>query len=323
MTHLLDAVNLFTEIAQKNRPVLVLTSDLKKEAAKVLQEVSARGRLRVCVVKIPLFGIKNELWLEDLAMMTGTKVIDEELGMPLSAVTIKDLGFARQVSVGISTTKIIASKRDEPAIEKRIAIYKNDLEKLIGERERIDVRNRVSFLSSKAAVITVGYSTELELREKGDRVEDAMCAVRAAKEEGFVPGGGMALLRIAKKIDLSLLKERYRLGAETLIKACSKPAIQILLNAGEDPEKILSEILQKDDVDYGYNVATEEFGQLSQMGIIDPKKVTRAALQNATTISLLLITTEAAIADKREDPSAWQPPAGWRPPSNSNLNHKY
>jgi len=276
----------------------------------------------VCAIKLPVFGINNDKWLEDLAMLVGTKVVDEEAGISLSEITASSLGFAKQVTVGISNTKIVESKRDKGAIEKRLEVYEKDLEKLIGDRDRFDVQRRMSFLSSKAAVITVGYSTELELHEKGDRVDDAMCAVRAAREEGFVPGGGTTLLRLSRNIDIEELDERYRFGAEALLKSCERPIRQILENAGENIDEIISKIMKKDDFEFGYNIDSEEYGSLTEMGVIDPKKVTRAALQNAATISLLLITTEAAIADIPENQSGYQPPAGWRLPDDK-LNHKY
>lgn len=325
ITHLADAAELLNSVAQKNRPLLIICKSLKKEAAQVLFENSTRGRMNVCVCKLPLFkGSSNpQMWLEDLAMLTGTKVVDEEEGIPLSQINIDDLGFARQVNVDISTTKIVASRRNERAIEARLDMYRNDLNKLIGDRERRDIMDRMSFLSSRAAVITVGYSTELELREKGDRVEDAMCAVRAAREEGYVPGGGTTLYKISNNISLDDLGEKYRTGAQALLRACQRPLRQILENAGEDIERILDQLSQSRDFDYGYNVDTGTFGSLIQMGVIDPKKVTKTALQNATTIALLLITTEAAIADVEYVREGWVPPAGWRPPSDTKFNHRY
>lgn len=325
ITHLADAGPLLQAVAQKNRPLLIISKSLKKEAAQVLFENSTRGRMNVCACKLPLFkGSPNpQLWLEDLAMMVGTKVIDEEAGMPLSELTIKDLGFARQVTVDISTTKIVASKRDENAISSRLERYQEDLKKLIGDKDRYDIERRSNFLSSNAAVITVGYATELELREKGDRVEDAMCAVRAAREGGYVPGGGTTLFRLSRQIDVSEIDERYQSGAIALLKACQRPIRQILENASENIDEILTELDKSDEFDYGYNVDSGKFGSLIEMGVIDPKKVTKSALENATTIALLMITTEAAIAHVDANNDGWQPPAGWRLPDNRNLNHKY
>lgn len=325
ITHLADAGNLLENIAKSNKPLLIITKGLKKEAAKIIFDNSKRGRINVCVCKLPMFrgSPSPNRWLEDLAMMVGTRVVDEEEGIPLSEMKVSDLGFARQVNVDISTTKIVASKRNNDAIESRMKSYEEDIQKLIGERERRDIENRMNFLSSSAAVITIGYSTELELREKGDRVEDAMCAVRAAREEGYVPGGGTTLYKISNMIDTSDLDNRYLNGANALLAACKRPIKQILENAGENIDDILSKLDESDVFEFGYNVDREQFGLLTDMGVIDPKKVTKAALKNATTISLLLITTEAAIADLSANSDGWQPPAGYRAPGNGGWDHKY
>lgn len=324
ITHLSDATKILESLAKANKPLLIIAKGIKKEAAQILRENSVRGRLRVCAIKIPVFGSNHDMWLEDLAMLVGTKVVDEDYGVSLESLDISDLGFAKQVTVDISSTKIIESKRNLKAIEGRIDLYEKDLNKLIGDRDREDTKNRLKFLSSKAAIITVGYSTEAELREKGDRVEDAMCAVKAANEEGYVPGGGLTLYKLSKMIDLSPLNEEYRFGAEILLGACRKPIMQILNNALEDTDKIFNKIDSEAGFDFGYNVDTEQYGSMLEMGIIDPKKVTRVALQNATTIALLLLTTDAIIADMPNAPSGWQPPAGYRlPGQQKEFNHKY
>lgn len=323
ITHISDNAQLFHELSSKNMGLLIISKDLKKEALKIFLENNKLGRIRVCAIKIPPFGKRNDEWLEDLAALTGTVIVGEDRGKPLSEVTVEDLGFAGRVEVDKHFTKISSPSRDEARISARMEDYREDLQKLGGDLERKDIRDRMAFLTSKAAVITVGYSTELELREKGDRVEDAMSAVRAAIEEGFVPGAGMTLYRAAQSVDLSDLDEKYHAGAEVLLEACKKPAIQILDNAMEDFDEILSQVMSEDSVQFGYNCATREFGDLIEMGVIDPKKVTRTALQNATSIALLLLTTEAVVAELPEDPSGWQPVAGWRPPSETGLNHKY
>lgn len=327
ITHLADAGPLLNKLAQKNKPLLIISKGLKKEAFTVLQENNARGRMRVCACKIPVFkgSVSNKMWLEDLAMLLGTKVVDEDNGISLQSIDINDLGFAKQISVNSTTTKIIASKRNESLISARISQYKDDLGKLIGDIERRDIENRMSFLSNKAAVITVGYSTELELREKGDRVEDAMCAVRAAIKSGYVPGAGVTLLKAAQlcKNEFESIDDKYKEGAFAVFNACNKPFRQILYNASLHYEDIEERILSNDDINFGFNVDTEEYGNLIDMGVIDPALVTITALTNAVTIAVLLITTDAAIADVSSNKDGWQPPAGWRPPSQANLNHKY
>jgi chaperonin GroEL len=327
ITHLTDAAQLINKLAQKNKPLLIISKGLKKEAFSILQENSVRGRMRVCACKLPLFrgSVSNKMWLEDLAMLLGTKIVDEDNGISMESLDVSDLGFAKQVSVGSSLTKIIASKRNESLISSRVEQYKTDLSKLIGDLERRDVENRMSFLSSRAAVITVGYSTELELREKGDRVEDAMCAVRAAIKGGYVPGAGIALLKASEMCleELASLDEKYKQGAFAVLDACRKPFRQILHNASISHEDIENVILMNDDINFGFNVDTEEYGDLIEMGVIDPALVTITAITNAVTIAILLITTDAAIADVSANRDGWQPPAGWRPPSNGSFNHKY
>jgi chaperonin GroEL len=178
-------------------------------------------------------------------------------------------------------------------------------------------------LKNKAAIISVGYSTELELKEKGDRVDDSICATRAAIEEGFVPGGGIAILRAANQVDLSELDKELVPAAKVLLGACVRPITQITENAFEDPEKIVETVLKSNNINFGYNAASGEFEDLVEAGVIDPKKVVRTALQNAASISLLLINTEAIVSEQADNPSSWQPPAGWRPPEEGKLEHKY
>lgn len=323
ITHITDNAKLFHEISTQNKNLLIICKDLKKEALKIFLDNHALGRIRVCAIKIPTFGKRNDEWLEDLAALTSTVIVGEERGLPLSEVSIDRLGFAGRVEIDRYHTKITDPKKNEAKVSERLQTYQQDIKKLVGEFEIKDIKDRMAFLSSQAAVLTVGYSTELELREKGDRVDDAMSAVRAAIEEGFVPGGGFALLRIADSIDLSELEEKYRPAAQVLIDACRRPSKQILENARLDPELILSQVLENEDFSFGYNTATGELGNLIEMGVVDPKKVTRTALQNATSIAQLLITTEAVIAENPENESGWQPPAGYRLPSDTGLNHKY
>ncbi len=325
ITHLTDNPGLFGELSQQNKSLLVICTDLKKEALQVLVTNHQAGRLKVSAIKIPNFGRKNDMWLEDLALLVGTKIVGEDRGFPLSEVVESDLGFAEKIEVSKYVTKITAPKSNRKLVEERISEYKTDMEKLIGDLDRKDIRDRLSFLSSNAAVITVGYSTEAELREKGDRVEDAMWALRAAQEQGYVPGGGFALLKAATGIDVSKAKKDWLPAIEVFIEACKSPAKQILANAQEDVDTIINNVMQSNvnDKFYGYNSAVSSYCNLKEAGIIDPRKVTRTALQNATSIALLLLTTEAVVSESADNPSGWQPPAGYRLPSNTGLNHKY
>jgi len=269
-------------------------------------------------------GVSGRLeWLEALSALVGTKVFGADGGSALSSATVDDLGFAKKVVVSRFLTKVFEGRKDESRIKDKLSAYRKDLDKLIGDSERLDVKNRISFLKNKAAILSVGYSTELELREKGDRVDDAICATRAAIEEGYVAGGGIALLRAANKVDLSSLDKALVPAAKVLLDACVRPIAQIVENAFEDSGKIVKKVLGSKNINFGYNAANGKFEDLVVAGVIDPKKVTRTALQNAASISLLLINTEAIVSEQDENPSGWQPPAGWRPPEEGTLVHKY
>jgi chaperonin GroEL len=323
ITHITDNEGLFHELSNQNKNLLIICKDLKKEALRIFLGNNARGRIRVCAVKIPTFGKRNDEWLEDLSSLLDTVIVGEERGMPLSDVAVDTLGFASRVEVGKHHTNITGPKRNEARIQDRMDNYKKDLQKLVGDFELKDIRDRMAFLSSRASVLTIGYSTELELREKGDRVDDAMSAVRAAIEEGYVPGGGFALLRAASSVDLSKLDRRYHPAAKILLDSCWRPAAQIIRNASEDPDQILSTVALNSNISFGYNTAIGEYGDLIDMGVLDPKKVTRTALQNAVSIAMLLITTDAVIAENPDEPDGWQPPAGWRQKSQTNHNHNH
>lgn len=323
MSHIEDAKNLFNQIAQNNESLLVIAKDVNKIALKTLVENHRTGFLKNCAIKIPNFGAYQDRWFEDLSIVLGTKIMGEERGLPLKDLEVSDLGFAKKVEVSKYGTRIVSPERDEERTSFQIAQYEEDLEKLIGESERVDIRKRKGFLTNKASVITIGYNTELELREKDDRLIDATSAVRAAIDEGIVPGGGMALFNAASKINIDSVEEKYRPAVELLVSACVRPAIQIISNTGADPAAILERIIKEGGNSFGYNSADDSFGDLFDMGVVDPKKVTRTALQNALSVALLLLTTEAIIVESLEDPSGWQPPAGWRLPSKDGLNHKY
>lgn len=324
LSHLHDCETLFTQIAEKNASLLVIAKDVTKLALKTLVHNHRHGVLSSCAIKTPTFGGFQDKWMEDLAMIFGTSIFSDDHGLALSEATLDMLGYAESIEVGRHTTKVTNPKRDEGKISEQMKHYQEDVELLLGDRERFDIKKRMQFLTSRAAVITVGYATELELREKGDRADDAMAAVTAAIEEGIVPGAGMTLFNAAKNVDLSVVDEKYLPAVELLIGACTRPAMQILSNAGENVEEILAQVVTAAPSEsYGFNAATGEFGDLFEMGVVDPKKVTRTALQNALSIALLLLTTEAVIVDRPDDPSSWQPPAGFRLPSENGLNHKY
>lgn len=312
------------EVAQLKTDILLVCQDLKKEALALAVQNFTAGRLNICPIKTPKFGRNQNVWLEDFAHLVGAVIIGGDNGVPLSDFKTSHLGFAKKVIVDSYKTKIIEPTSFRNVVAEKIKLYRSGLNHLIGDLDRKDLQDRIGFLTSKAAVITVGYNTELELREKGDRVEDAIFAVKAAIDEGYVVGGGFALWRAAQAIEKSRLgevPESWHPAVRVLLEACKAPARQIIRNAGLDPEIILKEL--DSDLDVGYNTSIGKFGNLVEMGVIDPKKVTRTALENATSIALLLITTDAIIAENPQHESSWQPPAGYRLPSDTGLNHKH
>lgn len=331
ITHISDNTELFDELSKANAPLLLICKDLQKEALKLFLQNNAHGRIRVCAIKLPKdgfgrFHMHQDRWLEDLAMQTGTVVVSEEKGIPLADLTLDDLGHAKKVVVDRYLTKILEPQPTVAAVEERIVEYTADKEKLLNDRDKMDLDDRINSLRGKGTVLIIGYHTEAELRQTGDRLDDAMFAVECAMDSGYVIGGGTALMRAAHWVRLAKLDEldeELRPAAEVLLQACMRPYLQILKNADLDIEEILNKVLPAAEPNFGYNVAEGKYGDLVEMGVIDPKKVTQTALVNATSIATLLIRTEAAVAESKEDPVGWQPPAGYRLPSDSGYNHKY
>ena len=314
-------LKILNELSDSNSPLLIIAKDVNREALQTLVANNKLGRLKVAAVKMPIFGAAQDEWVSALASMVGTSVV----GDSVSATTLNmgSLGFAKRVVVNRVNTKIIEGRRNAEELEEKLATYKSDLSKLISESALIDTKNRISFINGKASVISVGYSTELELREKGDRVEDAICATKAAIEEGYVPGGGTALLKCARSVDLKSIDKNLIPAVEVVLNACTRPVRQISENAGKDPTEVINTVTSNNSFNFGYNAATDSYEDLVESGIIDPKKVTRTALENAVSISMLLINTGAVVSEQQNNPSSWQPPAGWRPPEEGKLSHKY
>lgn len=316
-------LNILNELSESQVPVLLICKSLKQEALATLVTNNKLGRLRCVATELPTYSRNSKEWLDDLSILLGAKIVGPEFGLEPQDLKVKDLGFAKRVIVGKHETKILEGRKDDKRLESKMDIYTEDLKKLLGDTDRLDIRRRLEFLTNKAAVIIVGYSTELELREKGDRIEDALGATKAALEEGFVPGGGAALYRAARMVDTSKAPPEIRESAEVLLSSCSRPLRQIAKNAFEDPDEIIEKYSELKDINYGFNASNGMWEDLVEAGVIDPKKVTRTALENSTSIALLLINTEAVVSDQPDNPSDWQAPAGWRPPESSNLNHKY
>lgn len=315
---------LLNEISNNQTPLMIICKSLKQEALATLVTNNKLGRLQCVATELPPFGGLNQNeWLDDLSILTGAKVFGSSNGVDLSSATLSDLGFAKRISVNKYVTNIVEGRKDVKRLDHKLAIYGHDIKENLGDSDRLDLKKRIQFLQNKTAVICVGYLTELELREKGDRLEDALSAAKAAIDEGFVPGGGTALVRAVKMIDRSKIPEEFREAAEVLMESCSKPLMQISHNAYQDAEQVLKQTIEIDDWRVGFNAATMKWENLIESGVIDPKKVTRTALENSTSIALLLINTEAIVSDSPVHKSDWQAPAGWRPPEAANLNHKY
>jgi chaperonin GroEL len=316
-------MKILADLHESNKPILIIAKSIRQEALQTLVVNRKAGRLNAVAVEYPVFGKYNDHWLDDLSILVGTSVYSEDRGNPLSEATVATLGRAEKIKITRYSTTIINGTKNVEAIKEKEYIYLETLDTSLADTDRKDVRARLAFLQSKAAVICVGYSTEAELREKGDRVEDAVCATKAAIEGGILPGGGTALLRAARRLDLAMVPHNFRPAASVLKSACEKPFHQILENGYISPSEILEKIMISDDPWFGYNLVTQEAGNMLDLGVVDPKKVTETALKNAVSAALLLINTEAVMAENPNKPSGWQSPAGWRPPSDSNLNHKY
>ena len=323
ITHVQDFMKILSDLHESNKPILIVAKSIRQEALQTIVVNRKAGRLNAVAVEYPVFGKYNDHWLDDLSILVGTSVYSEDRGNPLSEATIATLGRAEKIKITRYSTTIINGAKNVEAIKEKEYIYLETLDTSLADTDRKDVRARLAFLQSKAAVICVGYSTEAELREKGDRVEDAVCATKAAIEGGILPGGGTALLRAARRLDLAMVPDNFRPAASVLKSACEKPFHQILENGYISPSEILEKIMISDDPWFGYNLVTQEAGNMLDLGVVDPKKVTEAALKNAVSAALLLINTEAVMAENPNKPSGWQSPAGWRPPSDNNLNHKY
>lgn len=323
ITHTQDIDRMLNDIHVANRPLLIIAKDIKQEALSIIVNNRRAGRLNAVTVKCPVFGKYNEHWLDDLSILVGTSVFSEDRGNPLSGATIESLGSAEQIKISRYDTVIVNGTRNEASVAEKRKIYVETLGTNLSDSDRKDVNGRLAFLQSKAAVVCVGYSTEAELREKGDRVEDAVCATKAAIEGGILPGGGTALLRAAGRLDLNRIPKELRAAACVLKVACKKPFGKILENGYTDPADILDQIMASPDPWFGYNLLTKETGNMLELGVVDPKKVTETALKNAVSAALLLINTDSVLAENPEKPGGYTPSPGWRPPSDSGMNHKY
>ena len=313
LSSLNEMLPLLEAVVQTGKPLVIVAEDVEGEALATLVVNRLRGGLKVAAVKAPGFGDRRKAMLQDIAILTGGQAISEDLGIKMESVTLQMLGRAKKVMIDKENTTIVNGAGKKADIEARVAQIKAQIEETTSDYDREKLQERLAKLAGGVAVIRVGGATEVEVKERKDRVDDAMHATRAAVEEGILPGGGVALLRASEQLKrIKTQNDDQKTGVEIVRKALSAPARQIAINAGEDGSVIVGKVLEKEQYSYGFDSQTGEYVNMVSKGIIDPTKVVRAAIQNAASVASLLITTEAMIAElpKKNAPAPGGMPGG-------------